>query len=61
MSLESLFRGIEDVIAIYEEETGVLASRTRQMVERCGHIEALSRLAVTADPATGVQSTAGSK
>lgn len=49
MSLESLFRSIEDVITIYEEETGVPASRTRQMIERHGHIEALSKLAVSAN------------
>ena len=49
MSLPILLRDVEHVIEIYESETGTSAIRTRQMIERIGVVEALSRLACSAD------------
>ena len=49
MSLLTLLGDIEHVIAVYEGEIGVTAARTRQMIERYGAIEALSKLAESAD------------
>ena len=49
MSREALLQNIEDVIAIYEQEIGISASRTRQMIERYGPIDALSRLVKSAE------------
>ena len=49
MSLATLLRDIESVITVYEGEIGVSATRTRQMIERHGAVEALSRLAESAD------------
>ena len=48
-SCEALLRDIEHVMSLYENEIGVAAARTRQMIERYGPIEALSRLAISAD------------
>ena len=53
MSQKAFLQDIEDVIAVYELEIGVLASRTRQMIARYGPIDALSRLAVSADLQSG--------
>ena len=47
MSREKLLQDIEDVIAVYEQEIGTPANRTRQMIEQYGSIDALSRLAVS--------------
>lgn len=44
-----LLRGIERVLRIYENEIGVTAARTRQMIERHGAVDALSRLVESAD------------
>lgn len=49
MSLSALSREIDILITLYEKETGVPATRTRQMIERHGAIEALSKLVVSAD------------
>ena len=49
MSEQELLRDIEGAIALYEEAIGSAASRTRQMIEREGAINALSKLAVSAD------------
>ena len=48
-SLQALLRDIEGVIALYEDAIGTAASRTRQMIERDGAVNALSRLAVSVD------------
>lgn len=53
MSLEALLQDIEDVIVVYEQEIGIPASRTRQMIERYGPIDALSRLAISAELQSG--------
>ena len=47
--MQALLRDIEGVIALYEDAIGAAASRTRQMIERDGAINALSKLAVSAD------------
>ena len=53
MQREALLQDIERVIAIYEELIGISAVRTRQMIERYGAIEALSRLAVSGEVQSG--------
>ena len=53
MSLEALLQDIEDVIVVYEQEIWIPASRTRQMIERYGPIDALSRLAISAELQSG--------
>lgn len=53
MTLSALSREIDNVIALYEKEIGVPATRTRQMIERHGAIEALSKLVVSADLQSG--------
>jgi len=40
---------VERAIELYEEEIGHAATRTRQMIEQYGVVEALSRLMVSAD------------
>lgn len=47
--LANLQRDVERVIAVYEQKAGVPASRTRPMIQRHGHIKALSRLVCSAD------------
>lgn len=47
MQREAFLQDIERVIAVYEELLGVSAVRTRQMIERYGAIDALSKLVVT--------------
>ena len=42
-------KDVDTTIKLYEEAIGQPARRTRQMIERCGKIEALSRLAVKPD------------
>ena len=49
LSKRSLLREIEESITLYEEAIGFAASRTRQMIERDGPINALSKLAISAD------------
>lgn len=44
MCLSTLNHDIEDVIVVYEHINGVTAARTRQMIQRYGPIEALSKL-----------------
>ena len=53
MSQEALIQDIEVVVAVYEQQIGVPAARTRQMIERYGAIDALSKLAVSADLQSG--------
>ena len=53
MSLSALLREIDIVIALYEREIGSAASRTHQMIEGHGAIEALSRLVESADLQSG--------
>ena len=53
MSMRNLLQDVEDVIAEYEGVIGTSASRTRQMIERYGVVEALSRLMVSADLQSG--------
>ncbi len=53
MSLTALLREIEIVITLYEREIGVPAARTRQMIQRHGAIEALSKLVKSADLQSG--------
>lgn len=40
---------VQKVVIIYEREIGHAASRTRQMVDRLGEREALSRLMISGD------------
>ena len=40
---------VDKVIARYEQFSGYAAARTRQMIERYGEVNALSRLMATAD------------
>ena len=40
---------VERTIVVYERENGRAASRTRQMIERYGEVEALGRLMLSAD------------
>lgn len=49
MSEQALLRDVVDVIMFYEEAIGATASRTRQMVERDGAINALSKLVASAE------------
>ena len=44
--LPRLQRDVEEVIIVYEQKTGVPASRTWPMIQQYGHVEALSRLVV---------------
>jgi len=44
---------VETAIKLYEEKIGQFATRTWQMIERYGKIEALSRLVVSADLQSG--------
>ena len=53
MSMESLLLDIEDVIVVYEQQIEASATRTRQMIERYGPIDALSRLVVNAELQSG--------
>ena len=53
MSRDALLQDIEAVIAVYEQQIDVPASRTRQMIEQYGAIDALSKLAVSADLQSG--------
>lgn len=49
MTDAALLSKIDRTIAVYERTTGHTATRTRQMLERYGAIDALSRLMVSAD------------
>ena len=53
MQRNALLQDIEGVIEVYEEQIGVPAGRTRQMIERYGAINALSKLAVSAELQSG--------
>lgn len=49
MSEQALLLEIEAAIDSYEHAIGNVAARTRQMIERDGAINALSKLAISAD------------
>ena len=49
MSEAKLKEEVERMIELYEEAIGRPATRTRQMIEQYGEVEALSRLMITAD------------
>lgn len=55
MTSTSLVSKIEETIALYESSTGYPATRTRQMIDRYGHLEALSRLMISPDLQQGFQ------
>ena len=45
---------IEKAIVLYEQTTGKLAIRTRQLIERLGHVRALARLMISPDLQQGL-------
>ena len=47
--LANLNRDVEEVIGVYEQKSGVPASRTWPMIQEHGHVEALSKLVCSAD------------
>lgn len=49
MSEHDLITEVGQAIELYERTAGQPATRTRQMIERYGHVQALSRLMVSAD------------
>lgn len=53
MASEALIEAIENAINTYEQISGEYASRTRPMIERYGHVEALSRIVQNADLQSG--------
>lgn len=55
MPEQAFLSEIEAVIASYEAAIGGFAARTRQMIERYGAVDALSRLVVSADLQQGFE------
>ena len=49
MPKESFLAEVSQAITLYERTIGQVATRTRQMIEDYGEIEALSRLMISAD------------
>ena len=49
MSEAAFLEEVEHTIELYEKAIGYAATRTRQMIEQYGEIDALSRLMVSAD------------
>ena len=49
MTEAAFMQEVDKVIKLYEKEIGHVATRTRQMIDKHGEIEALSRLMVSAD------------
>lgn len=49
MSDPEFMREVECTVELYEKTIGHAAARTRQMIDRYGEVEALSRLMVSAD------------
>ena len=49
MLAKEFFDDVEKAIALYEDLIGHAATRTRQMIDKYGVIEALSRLMVSPD------------
>jgi hypothetical protein len=49
MSVPDFNQEVERTVELYEKTIGHAAVRTRQMIERYGQVEALSRLMVSAD------------
>ena len=47
--MPKLQRDVDEVITVYEQKTGVPASRTWPMIQQYGHVEALSKLVCSAD------------
>lgn len=55
MATPELINAVNRAIESYEVEIGEYASRTRQMIERHGYQEALSRIVQTPDLQSGFQ------
>ena len=53
MSQKAFLQDVDLTLAAYEQAIGVVATRTRQMIERYGAIDAFSRLAISADLQSG--------
>ena len=49
MSNQALLDDVEKTIAVYENEIGGFANRTRNMISQHGPLEALSRLVISPD------------
>src|SRR5262245_22057129 len=49
MKEAAFHKEVEQAIALYEKANAHAATRTRQMIEKYGEVEALSRLMVSAD------------
>jgi hypothetical protein len=47
--LKTINNRVEEVIKIYEEQANHIATRTRQMLEKYGNIEAISKLVTSPD------------
>lgn len=47
--LTDLQRAVDEAIAVYEQKTGVPASRTWPLIRQHGHVEAISRLVCSAE------------
>lgn len=55
MEMDELVQEVERTIRVYEEIIGHAAMRTRNMIDEHGHVEALSRLVVSADLQQGLK------
>jgi hypothetical protein len=55
MEMDELVQEVDRTIRVYEELIGHAAMRTRNMIDVYGHVEALSRLVVSADLQQGFQ------
>ncbi len=55
MTEAAFIEEVEHVIQLYERVIGHAATRTRQMIDRYGEVEALSRLMVSPDLQRGFQ------
>jgi len=53
MSQKAFLQDVDLTLAAYEQAIGVVATRTRQMIERYGAIDVFSRLAISADLQSG--------
>ncbi len=53
MASPELIAAINNAIEVYEEIVGEYASRTRQMLDRYGHINALARIVESPDLQSG--------
>ena len=53
MASQALVNDIEETLRAYEEIVGQKANRTRQMLDRHGYIDALSKIVVSSDLQVG--------